>query len=154
MPPEPTHCLTEPCATTAQCRSFAGEFLSMPLDPAQFRTASVVPLVFARKWSLWATIRIRTYTRMRIESDRARCAAQFSLAKNSQIRLDHPSKLSFGTGSTRLRLLRGNRTRHAHNLDLCKGVAQDAAQMQPRERMQLHQPTHGTLLASTYYITS
>ena len=26
-------------------------------------------------------------------------------------------------------------------------VAQDAAQMQPRERMQLHQPTHGTLLA-------
>ena len=57
------------------------------------------------------------------------------------------SKFSFGTGSTRLRLLRRNRTSHAHNLDICKGVAQDAAQMQPRERMQLHQPTHGTLLA-------
>ena len=28
-------------------------------------------------------------------------------------------------------------------------VAQDAAQMQPRERMQQHQPTHGTLLAHT-----
>ena len=33
-----------------------------------------------------------------------------------------PSKLWFGTGSTRLRLLRGNRTSHAHNLDLCKGL--------------------------------
>ena len=60
-----------------------------------------------------------------------------------------PSKLSFGTGSTRLRLLRGNGTSHAHNHDLCKGGAQDAAQMQPRERMQLHQPTHGTLLTHT-----
>ena len=60
-----------------------------------------------------------------------------------------PSKLSFGTGSTRLRLLRGNRTSHAHNHDLCKGGARDAAQMQPRERMQLHQPTHGTLLTHT-----
>ena len=60
-----------------------------------------------------------------------------------------PSKLSFGTGSTRLRLLRGNRTSHAHNHDLCKGGAQDAAQMQPRERMQLHQLTHGTLLTHT-----
>ena len=59
------------------------------------------------------------------------------------------SKLSFGTGSTRLRLLRGNGTSHAHNYDLCKGGAQDAAQMQPRERMQLHQPTHGTLLTHT-----
>ena len=53
---------------------------------------------------------------------------------------------SFGTGSTGLRLLRGNGTSHARNHDLCKGGAQDAAQMQPRERMQLHQPTHGTLL--------
>ena len=60
-----------------------------------------------------------------------------------------PSKLSFGTGSTRLQLLHSNRTSHAHNLDLCKGVARDAAQMQPRERMQLHQLTHGTLLAHT-----
>ena len=60
-----------------------------------------------------------------------------------------PSKLSFGTGSTRLRLLRGKGTSHAHNHDLCKGGAQDAAQMQPRERMQLHQPTHGTLLTHT-----
>ena len=60
-----------------------------------------------------------------------------------------PSKLSFGTGSTRLRLLHGDRTSHAHNHDLCKGGAQDAAQMQPRERMQLHQPTHGTLLTHT-----
>ena len=60
-----------------------------------------------------------------------------------------PSKLSFGTGSTRLRLLRGNRTSHAHNHDLCKGGIQAAAQMQPRERMQLHQPTHGTLLTHT-----
>ena len=33
-----------------------------------------------------------------------------------------PSKHWFGTGSTRLRLLRGNRTSHAHNLDLCKGL--------------------------------
>ena len=69
-----------------------------------------------------------------------------SLAENSQIS-GSPSKLSFGTGSTRLRLLRGNGTSHAHNHDLCKDGAQDAAQMQPRERMQLHQPTHGTLLA-------
>ena len=56
------------------------------------------------------------------------------------------SNLSFGTGSTRLRLLRGNRTSHACNHDFCIGGAQDAAQIQPRERMQLHQPTHGTLL--------
>ena len=55
------------------------------------------------------------------------------------------SKLSFGTGSTRMRLLRGNRTSHAHNHVLCK----DADQMQPRERTQLHQPIYGTLLTYT-----
>ena len=46
------------------------------------------------------------------------------------------SKPLLGTGSTRLRLLPENRTSHAQIIDLCKGLAKDAAQMQPRERMQ------------------
>lgn len=50
--------------------------------------------------------------------------------------MSSPSRPSLGTGSTRLRLLPGNRTSHAQIIDLCKGLAQDAAQMQPRERMQ------------------
>ena len=97
------------------------------------RARSLVPV----SWSRFLPVRTRSIER--------NCANPFSHTKFTR----SPSKLSFGTGSTRLRLLRGNRTSHAHNHDLCKGGAQDAAQMQPRERMQLHQPTHGTLLTHT-----
>ena len=59
-----------------------------------------------------------------------------------------PSKPSFGTGSTRLRLLRARQPNESRPQSRSlQRVAQDAAQMQPRERMQPHQPTHGTLLA-------
>ena len=105
-----------------------------------------IPRLFNAQLTLFGTWRAQ---RRSSNNSRTRGGASIrrplALSKFTKL-LRSRSTLSFGTGSPWLRLLHGNRTSHAHNLDVCKGVA--AQRENATTKLLQGRPLHGFMHAN------